>query len=145
MEVKLSSTEETKKLAESLAPRLKAGNVVALYGDLGSGKTTFTRYLVEALGVKAHVQSPTFVVARKYSGGGHRPKSVNHIDLYRLTCVEEVLEMGLSEFFCERDALTVIEWPELAESILPKSTIRLHFTFVDENTRLVSGDVSFYV
>ncbi len=129
--------QETKKIAIQLAKKLHKGDVVALYGELGSGKTTFTGYLVGALGVKARVQSPTFVLARKYSS----PELVvNHIDLYRLTSVEEVLDIGVKELLEDKDVITVIEWPELIENLLPKSTIRINFEYQgeDEDVRKIS-------
>ncbi len=138
MEVLSHSSEETKKLAGTLAKSLQPGDVLALYGDLGSGKTTFTRYLVEALGIKARVQSPTFVIIRRYGGGGGPVQVVNHVDLYRLRAKEEVLDLGMEELFSEKDAITVIEWPELAEGILPKGARKLYFEFVDEDTRRIN-------
>jgi len=130
MEIITHSTEETKRFACEIAKKLKPGNVVALYGDLGSGKTTFTRFLVEALGVKKRVQSPTFVIARKYG-------NVNHVDLYRLTSEKEVEEIGIEEIIKDKNAVTVVEWPEFAEKFLPKDTMRIYFEYVDENSRRI--------
>ncbi|MFH1648540.1 MAG: tRNA (adenosine(37)-N6)-threonylcarbamoyltransferase complex ATPase subunit type 1 TsaE [Patescibacteria group bacterium] len=130
MEIITNSTKETKDLAERLAKDIKPGVTLALYGDLGSGKTTFTRFLVEALGSDARVQSPTFVVARKY-------KNINHIDLYRLTTKEEVREIGIEEFLSDKEAINIIEWPELAEEFLPKDTIRIYFEYVDDEKRKI--------
>ena len=77
MEVLLSSTKETKDLAGKIAKKLNPGDTLALYGDLGSGKTTFVNFLVDALGIPARVQSPTFVLHRKYTGvEGNIKKSV---------------------------------------------------------------------
>jgi tRNA threonylcarbamoyladenosine biosynthesis protein TsaE len=135
MEISTHSPEETKKLAIEVASRLKPGNVLALYGDLGSGKTTFTRFLVNALGLDARVQSPTFVVARKYSGNS---LTLNHVDLYRLVSLEEVEGIGLGELIQDLGAITIIEWPEIAESLLPKETIRIYFKYIEENERSIS-------
>jgi len=131
MEIITGSTEETKKFACEIAKKTKSGDVLALYGDLGSGKTTFTRYFVEALGFKNRVQSPTFVIARKYG-------NVNHVDLYRLTSEKEVEELGLEELLADKKAITIIEWPELSEKLLPKNTSKIHFEYVDENTRKIN-------
>jgi tRNA threonylcarbamoyladenosine biosynthesis protein TsaE len=135
MEVSTHSTEETEKLAVQIAKKIKTGNVLALYGELGSGKTTFTRFLVKALGLKSRVQSPTFVIARKYSDS---ELTLNHIDLYRLTSKEEALEIGIMEFLADNKAITVIEWPEVVETVLPESTIRINFTYMGENDRKIS-------
>ena len=139
MEVTVSSTDETKKLAFKVAAKLKPGDVVALFGDLGSGKTTFVRFVVEALGIKARVQSPTFVIARKYLSKDPRSKirTINHLDLYRLQTQSEVIDLGFWEFVEEEGALTLIEWPELVENFLPDKVIRIRFVFVDENERKV--------
>ena len=123
MEVTTNSTQETKELAEKLAENIKSGMTLALYGDLGSGKTTFTRFLVEALGQDSRVQSPTFVVAREYG-------NINHIDLYRLTTKEEVEDIGIEEFLADESAINIIEWPELAEAFLPKDRISIYFGFI---------------
>jgi tRNA threonylcarbamoyladenosine biosynthesis protein TsaE len=137
METTTHSTEETKKVAEQLAETLKAGAVIALFGDLGVGKTTFTRYLVEALGFDSRVQSPTFVIARKYTSNNnkHVIRVINHLDLYRLTSKEETEDLGLSEVFSEKDAITLVEWPELILDKLPKNFIKIEFIVTGENSR----------
>lgn len=132
MEYLLKSEEDTKKFAKGLAAKIKPGDVLALYGDLGAGKTTFTRYLVEALDIKSRVQSPTFVIERKYKGAD---LSVNHIDLYRLTTTEEVKDIGLQELIEDEDSIVVLEWPEIAESLLPKDTKMIEFEYVETGVR----------
>ena len=159
MEVLSKSTEDTKELARSIAKRLKKGDILALYGDLGSGKTTFTSYLVHALGIEKRVQSPTFVLIRKYnrdsiaslqsdrmvepqrhsgrSVATDRVSEVNHVDLYRLETENEIKEIGLEEIINE-GGITVIEWPEKAEKLLPKETIKINFTYEGENERKIT-------
>ena len=131
MENITNSTEETKRLAVELAGKVGKGSVLALYGDLGSGKTTFTRYFVEALGLKNRVQSPTFVVARKYG-------YINHVDLYRLTNEDDAKDIGIEEMLTDLDSVTLIEWPEVIENILPEKTIKIYFEYIDENTRKIT-------
>jgi tRNA threonylcarbamoyladenosine biosynthesis protein TsaE len=131
MESITKSTEETKRLAIELAGKVHKGSVLALYGNLGSGKTTFTRYFVEALGLNNRVQSPTFVVARKYG-------YVNHVDLYRLTSENEAKDIGIEEMLTDSDSLTLIEWPEIIENILPKNSVKIYFEYIDENTRKIT-------
>lgn len=138
MEVITNSTEQTKKTAVSVALNSQPGDVFALYGDLGSGKTTFTRYFVEALGITNRVQSPTFVIARKYeSGAATKIKGVNHLDLYRIRDTKEIDDLNINELFLEPGFVTLIEWPQLVEKTLPKNTKRIYFEFVDENTRKI--------
>lgn len=142
MEITLSSTEELQKLAGKLAKSAFAGDVYALYGELGAGKTTFTRFFVEALGFDVRVQSPTFVVVRCYEkdfGGtaGDEKfleiKKIYHVDLYRLTSKEEVDDIGLKGMFTEEGAITVIEWPDIYESELPKDSIKIRFEYFYES------------
>lgn len=148
MEITLSSTDETKKLATKLARVLKTGDVLALYGDLGVGKTTFTGFLVAALGIKTRVQSPTFILARRYIRKDDNSKIsenkvniVNHIDLYRILNENEVYNLDLQEMFDEKNAITIIEWPKIAESILPKRTRAIRFFDAGKNKRKVEIDL----
>ncbi|MBP7928234.1 tRNA (adenosine(37)-N6)-threonylcarbamoyltransferase complex ATPase subunit type 1 TsaE [Patescibacteria group bacterium] len=133
----MDSTQKTKELAYALAKSLKPGDVLALSGDLGAGKTTFTRYLAEALGFKARVQSPTFIIARKYERATGDIKRIHHLDLYRLTVLAEVLELGLQDFFADSEAISVIEWPEVAFEVLPTPHKRLHFEVVSDTERKI--------
>lgn len=134
MEVFTHSTQETKKLAAEVAKKINQGSVIALYGDLGSGKTTFVRYLAEALGYKSRVQSPTFVIARRYKKDG---LVFNHIDLYRLTSRQEAEDIGVGDFLNDQENITAIEWPEIIEEMLPKKTIRIYFEDPSENERKI--------
>lgn len=131
MEKITKSTDETKEFAQKIAKKIKAGDVLAFFGDLGSGKTTFTRYLIEGMGLKNRVQSPTFVVARRYG-------YINHVDLYRLTSREEVRDIGIEEMIKDDKMITIIEWPELAVDYLPEKTIKIYFEYVDETTRKIT-------
>jgi tRNA threonylcarbamoyladenosine biosynthesis protein TsaE len=154
MEKVVISTEETANLAREVALKLRSGDVLALYGNLGTGKTTFTRFLVESLGINAKVQSPSFVLARVYertensnnapsptpqerSGKFHVIEKVNHLDLYRLQNENELKDLGLEEYFNQPNSITVIEWPELAESFLPKNTKRIYFEDLGEDKRKI--------
>ncbi len=143
MEKIVDSTEETKELAGQLADKLRPRDVLALYGDLGTGKTTFTRFLVHALGIEARVQSPTFIVARVYkkeatNTSAKKIKRVNHIDLYRLKNPEEIADLGLKEYFDKEKSITVIEWPELAEKYLPKDTVKIKFEDLGKDKRKIN-------
>ena len=133
------TTSKTQELAREISKKLKPQNVLALYGDLGSGKTTFTRYLVEELGFIDRVQSPTFVILRKYVKSTNAEIGIiNHLDLYRLSNTEDLRELGLKELFEERKAITIMEWPEIAEALLPKDTIKIFFEYLDENERRIN-------
>lgn len=134
---KICTARQLEELAGKLAKRLKPNDVLALYGDLGAGKTTFTGYLVKSLGFESRVQSPTFILVRNYSRNVGDIKKVYHVDLYRLKTVNEVLDIGLNEMVDDSGCITVIEWPEVIEDFLPDRTIKLLFSYVDENTRKV--------
>jgi len=138
MEILSTSTEDTKKLAGSIAKKLKPGAVLALYGELGAGKTAFTNFLVKALGFVSRVQSPTFVVLRKYLGGRNAIKVINHIDLYRLTNRKEIDYLGLEEILSEPGSISIIEWPELIEDLLPPNTMKIKFEHVGEFERKIN-------
>jgi tRNA threonylcarbamoyladenosine biosynthesis protein TsaE len=134
MEIISTSTSETKDLAGRIAKQLVPGDVLALYGNLAAGKTTFTGFLVSALGINSRVQSPTFVLLRTYRSDtfkdGDGIWTVNHLDLYRLETRDEVLDIGLLEIFDMANSIAIIEWPEVAEDLLPSRTKRMYFEVI---------------
>ena len=107
-----TTAEETRTVGRSIAPLLRAGDVVVVAGELGAGKTTFTQGLAAGLGVTDSVVSPTFTLAREYEG---RLRLV-HVDLYRLDRVQEVLDLGLEDV--ADDAVLVVEWGDVAVAYL---------------------------
>lgn len=116
----------------------KNAKVVALFGDLGSGKTTFTQFLAKKLGVKDNLTSPTFVLQKNYPVKNHPFfKKLVHIDCYRLNNPEEIITLRWNETLSDPDNLIVIEWPEKISNLLPKDRLNIRFRFVDENTREV--------
>ncbi|HSX39867.1 MAG TPA: tRNA (adenosine(37)-N6)-threonylcarbamoyltransferase complex ATPase subunit type 1 TsaE [Candidatus Saccharimonadales bacterium] len=135
MEYISNSLQKTQEIALDIARKLKSGDVLALSGDLGSGKTTFVGFLVDALQSHSRTQSPTFVILRKYTANLNGIKNVNHLDLYRLQSQQEIDDLGLVELFTEKNTVSLIEWPDFAEKYLPANTIRIKFEYVDESTR----------
>jgi tRNA threonylcarbamoyladenosine biosynthesis protein TsaE len=126
----------TQKLGEDFAQQVKSG-VIALYGDLGNGKTTFVQGLAKGLGIKSRIISPTFIIIRSYA---INRKSVNakhfyHIDLYRIQSEKDVVGMELLEIIDNPENIVAIEWPEKIEKILPKEVSRIYFKYIDENRR----------
>lgn len=115
------SEEETRMLAENLAKALSGSQVICLRGDLGVGKTVFSKGLCHALGVTEHVSSPTFTLVNEYEG---TDRSIYHFDLYRIEDPDELYEIGFSEFV-DGEGLAIIEWPERAEGILPPCRIEV--------------------
>jgi tRNA threonylcarbamoyladenosine biosynthesis protein TsaE len=103
------SENETALHAQSFAKRLEPGDIVALHGDLGAGKTVFAKGIAKALGIHEIITSPTYTIVQEY------PTSRGpfyHIDLYRLSTLNDALDFGLEEFVNDDRAITVIEWPE---------------------------------
>ena len=120
----INREEDTILLAEKVAPLLTKGQLIALYGDLGTGKTFFTRYICRALGVGDLVTSPSFVLLNQYEASQFM---IYHLDLYRLYSVEDVLSLGLDDFI--EEGVTFIEWPLLAESYFNRGTIKFFFLY----------------
>ena len=113
--------------------------LVCLSGDLGSGKTTFVQGLAEELGIKEVVNSPTFLIMKKYSARRDEAlPRLYHFDCYRISDYQEILDLGWKEIISEKNNIIVIEWPKKIEEILPKKRLEIKFEFVDENTRRIS-------
>lgn len=128
-----NSVSQTQTIAKRLAKLLKPGDVFALIGNLGSGKTVFVKGLAEGLGCrKKDVISPTFVLLRQYKG----QMALNHFDLYRLKNMRQLIDIGYEEYFYS-DGVAVIEWADRIESALPKEHIRIEFTIRNDNKRLI--------
>lgn len=119
---------------------VKPGQVLALRGDLGSGKTTFTKYLAAALGVLKIVTSPTFVILKKYPiVGSDKFDQLVHIDCYRLSSAEDLLSIGFFEFLDDPKNFIVVEWPETIIPILADKVRILEFEYVSEKERKITG------
>jgi tRNA threonylcarbamoyladenosine biosynthesis protein TsaE len=155
------SREQTQKIATEFAKKLKGGEVLCFYGNLGSGKTTFIQALTKALGVKENITSPTFVLMKKYRRGAihcaqkkgvinHAPTRCEtffyHMDAYRLGSSQEAIDLGLEEIWSDPNNIIAIEWADKITDILPKSRIDLCFAYpeytpeskVDENERKIT-------
>lgn len=114
--------------AKTFGKKLKGGEVLALIGPLGSGKTTFTKTLAKQLKVKQPVTSPTFVLMHVFPARfGGKPGMLYHLDLYRTKNFRETAALGLTEVWGRPDVVTVIEWADKIEKHLPKKTIYLYF------------------
>ena len=132
MLITTKNARETQKIAELLAkeliPHTNRATVIALQGNLGSGKTTFTQGFARALGVHENVLSPTFVLMKLYRlAPKKRFKHLVHIDCYRITSARELFHVGLRDLFRDQDAIILIEWPERIKQFLPKNMIWLRF------------------
>ena len=129
-----ASVAETESIAAQLAARLAGGECIALYGDLGAGKTQFVRGLVRALGGNERwVSSPTFVLLNIYDSGRLR---VFHLDAYRVHGAEDFEAIGFSELL-EQGGVVVVEWADRVESLLPKDRIEVRIEAVGPEVRRI--------
>ncbi|WP_026691407.1 tRNA (adenosine(37)-N6)-threonylcarbamoyltransferase complex ATPase subunit type 1 TsaE [Alteribacter aurantiacus] len=130
-EVTSASPEETSQLAEALAKHLEPGDLITLEGDLGAGKTSFTKGLAKGLGVKRTVNSPTFTIIKEYKG---TELPLYHMDVYRLE--EGGEDMGLEEYF-DGDGVSVVEWPSMIKEELPQEKLAISIFHLDETSRRI--------
>lgn len=128
--VTTNSEEETILLGNKIASSLKPGDIIALYGDLGSGKTRLVKGICEGLKVNDMVNSPTFMLVNEYSS--EIIGAVYHFDLYRMKTENEILEMGFKDYLID-NAVILIEWPEHIERQLPAKTIKIHLSHSAES------------
>ena len=117
-EIRISSEKETRKFGKKLADKLKRGDVLALVGDLGTGKTTLTKAIAAGLGVTETVTSPTFTIVKEYNSGRI---PMFHFDVYRLKSGEELFTVGAEEYF-DAGGVCIIEWADKIAEILPYDT-----------------------
>jgi len=137
MTIVTNSPAETEQLASALADFLAPGMVLAFVGDLGAGKTTFTRGLARGLGIKAPVTSPTYTIVNEYDTGRLH---LIHFDMYRLTSVEELFEIGWEDYRAQ-GAVLVVEWSEnVAEALGPDTvTIQIEKTGNESRDITITG------
>ncbi len=137
-----NSAYQTQKIARDLAKKYKLkGGILALIGDLGSGKTTFAQGFAKGLGIKEKIISPTFVLIRQHKIPKPQ-RTFYHIDLYRLDIIEDIKSIGIKEILEDKDNLILIEWAEKIEKLLPDSTLRITFEKSSETGRKIwyTGD-----
>lgn len=130
MEYISGSFEETIKIAKNYASTLTNGSVVLLYGEIGAGKTAFTKGIALGLGIKEEITSPTYAYMNDYGG------ILYHYDCYRLSSGEDAESLGLTDYFY-LDGICVIEWPENIESVLPKKVKKVEIIKLSENERKI--------
>ena len=124
----VNTVMETTAVGERLATLLLPGDVITLEGELGAGKTTFTKGLAKGLGVKRTVSSPTFTIIKEYEGR----LPFYHMDAYRLENSEE--DIGFAEYF-HGNGITVVEWATFIEEFLPRERLNINISYVDEHSR----------
>ena len=143
MEITINNLDEMGEKARMFINTLGEQRVIAFYGSMGAGKTTFIRALCQELGVIEPVTSPTFAIVNEYEvvdeqSSIHQSsiKKVFHFDFYRIKRLEEAYDMGFEDYLYSGQ-LCLIEWPELIEELLPDDAVRVHITVNDDGTRSV--------
>lgn len=129
--ITLHNQEETMSLAERLSNLIQPGDVIALEGDLGAGKTTFTKGLAKGLGISRNVNSPTFTIIKEYNGR----LPLYHMDVYRLK--DSMEDLGFDEYF-HGDGVTVVEWAHMIEDQLPNQLLKIEITRIGDKARKVA-------
>jgi tRNA threonylcarbamoyladenosine biosynthesis protein TsaE len=137
MVLQTKSTSETVRIGKTIGSLLRPGDVVALVGELGTGKTQFIKGLAEGVGVgkPTYISSPSFTLINEYPGR----VPFYHIDLFRLESEKEAEELGLEEYF-QGEGITAIEWADKIPSLLPKENLWIHIHYTGENTRSIEID-----
>ena len=133
------SAEETKKLAQEMASQLKGGAVIALTGELGSGKTTFVQGLAEFFGIAQEVSSPTYTLIQEYNIKDTRLPLTKliHIDCYRLNNYQELLDVGINDYYEQPESMIIIEWAEKAKPIIPATAHWIKFQHGKNDTERI--------
>jgi tRNA threonylcarbamoyladenosine biosynthesis protein TsaE len=131
VELESSSPEETERIGAAVAGELEPGDVVAVSGELGTGKTTFVRGAVRALGIAGPVTSPSYTIGHRYTGD----PDVSHLDLYRFDGMSASEWGDLERYF--EEAVVFVEWPEAGEGFLPSARVRVRLRHLGEAHRLV--------
>lgn len=136
MEIRVNSTDDLPEAARQLIPILKEhSGVVALYGDMGAGKTTFVSALMREMGSEDDVSSPTFALINEYiAGDGSR---VYHFDFYRILDKSEAFDMGYEEYFYSGN-LCLVEWPEKIEELIPDDALKIYIKVLPDESRIIS-------
>lgn len=123
--MRLGSEQAVIEYGMRLGQRAAAGDIIALTGDLGAGKTTLTRAIARGLGIAEPITSPTFTIVKEYRSGR---LPLFHFDVYRIGDVEEMYELGYEEYFFG-EGLCVIEWADLIEDLIPPEALRIHIAY----------------
>lgn len=133
MTITVKSTDDLDNAARKFVDNMGDNTVFAFYGAMGAGKTTFIKALCKTLGVDDEVNSPTFAIVNEYRSAT-TAELIYHFDFYRIKKIEEVYDMGYEDYFYS-GAICLIEWPELAESVLPDDTVRVKVEVSDDGSR----------
>ena len=136
MKIRITSLDNIREAAKAFLAGMGTSKVVAFYGKMGAGKTTFIKAICEELGVEDVITSPTFALVNEYTAGNGTP--VYHFDFYRIKRLDEVYDMGYEDYFYGGN-LCLLEWPELIEDILPDDAMRVSITEQEDGSRVIES------
>ena len=138
--ITISGLSDLPRAASAFLAAIGDAHIVAFYGAMGAGKTTFTTALCAELGISGDsVSSPTFAIVNEYRARDGRP--IYHFDFYRIERLEEALDIGLYDYLDDPDALCLIEWPENIEPLLPEETLRVRIDVAPDGIRTLSWPI----
>ncbi|HCS11548.1 MAG TPA: tRNA (adenosine(37)-N6)-threonylcarbamoyltransferase complex ATPase subunit type 1 TsaE [Clostridiales bacterium] len=133
MKIIANNLKDTEKLGKLIAKYIEKGTVICLDGELGVGKTSLTRFIAEEFGVKEHIVSPTFTIIKEYEGR----LPFYHMDVYRIGSDDDMYDLGYDEYIYS-EGVTVIEWANLVEGILPEERINIEIKRIDDEKREIN-------
>ncbi len=135
MEIRINSLETMQEAAKEFINKIGTAKVLAFYGKMGAGKTTFIKAICKVLGVDDVITSPTFALVNEYTDGKGNP--IYHFDFYRIRKLEEVYDMGYEDYFYSNQ-ICLLEWPELIEDILPDNTVKITIEEQADGSRTIT-------
>lgn len=135
----VKNQKQTEEMATKLAKELKGGELLALSGNLGAGKTIFIKALAKAMGIKEHITSPTFVLMKVYDLKFGKINKFVHLDCYRLSGQEDLAEIGLGDYLNYDNIVVAIEWADKIAN-LPDKAIKIHIALLEDEKRKISID-----
>ncbi|GAB6283581.1 MAG: tRNA (adenosine(37)-N6)-threonylcarbamoyltransferase complex ATPase subunit type 1 TsaE [Ignavibacterium sp.] len=130
----VNEEEESKNFAVEFSKQIKEGDIIALIGNLGSGKTFFVKKFAENFGI-FNVNSPTFAIVNQYE---NELIKINHFDFYRMKSISEIIDIGFYDYLMDKQAITFIEWADLFPEILPQNRYEILFSLNDDLSRKIS-------
>lgn len=138
MKITIETLSQIDRAAEQFVANMNGHHIFAFHGAMGAGKTTLISAICRQLGVKDTVSSPTFAIVNEYEASDGR--TVSHFDFYRMNRPDEVMDMGADEYFYS-NKICFIEWPDIADGLLPAETIDVYITVANDGSRTVEADM----
>ena len=139
MEFKTAAPQDMLNVGKKIGSMLHGGEIILLYGELGSGKSTFAKGIAEELGATEAPNSPTFNLMNIYEANKNNIKKIIHADTYRLKNKEDLADIGIDEYMCNEDSVCIFEWPDkMADLLADKKTIKVAIEYIDQDQRKIT-------